>query len=68
MKEAKSEAEQIISAYRAEMEAQYQKSLATVSSMFLQSALLYLSVSQCVFLCNVCSKLAQVVLRVMSFR
>lgn len=35
MKEAKSEAEQIISAYRAEMEAQYQKSLATVSSMFL---------------------------------
>ena len=31
MKEAKSEAEQIISAYRAEMEAMYQKSLATVS-------------------------------------
>lgn len=31
MKEAKSEAEQLISAYRAEMEAMYQKSLATVS-------------------------------------
>jgi vacuolar-type H+-ATPase subunit H len=31
MKEAKSEAEQIISAYRAEMEATYQKSLAAVS-------------------------------------
>ena len=33
MKEAKSEAEQIISAYRAEMEAMYQKSLATVSPL-----------------------------------
>lgn len=33
MKEAKSEAEQIISAYRAEMEAMYQESLATVSFM-----------------------------------
>lgn len=33
MKEAKSEAEQIISAYRAEMEAKYQTSLAAVSEI-----------------------------------
>lgn len=32
MKEAKIEADQIIAAYRAEMEAVYQKSLATVSA------------------------------------
>ncbi len=31
MKEAKSEAEQIIAAYRAEMEANYQRSLSAVS-------------------------------------
>lgn len=50
MKEAKSEAEQIISAYRAEMEAMYQKSLATVSGLIVYYIFLwYLFIDHKVF-------------------
>ena len=42
MKEAKSEAERIINAYRAEMEVSYQVSLAKVSSNFLIIIIIYI--------------------------
>lgn len=41
MKEAKSEAEQIIAAYKAEMEANYQRNLATVSLVCITCVLLF---------------------------